>query len=167
MWTMLISAVVGLISSTVPKVVGEVQASRAHEREMELQRQNIQMQVELQRNNLDAEKFRAAAEQYKQDLKEYIASMKAIHETYSKSPFPWIDGFNAVLRPFMALGIMTLFLVVSTVYCASIMDQFVAGTITGEQMMNMIYTSLVGEVFMAVVGFLFGARAAMSRKDKY
>ena len=157
----------GLISSTIPKVVTEVQAGRAHEREMDLQRQNVQMQLTIANNNLDVEKFRAAAEQYKADIADYTATMKAIHETYSKSPFPWIDGFNAMLRPFMALGIMLLFLVVSTVYCASIMDQFIAGNITGEQMMNMVYNSLVGEVFMAVVGFLFGARAGMSRKDKY
>src|SRR5690606_35636428 len=73
----------------------------------------------------------------------------------------WIDGFNAMLRPAASTGVIVLLFWVSVVYVHGATSQYMAGTITVEELHTAIWGSMIGEAIVAVLGFLFGYRGAV------
>lgn len=163
MITALISTVLGILGGVVPDIMKEVRESREHDREVERMRLQsdlqlkllqVQAQVKLEETdaNLVVEQIKASGEQ-----------MKAILESQRPVQIPWIDGFNALIRPATAALMMCLFFAVATLYSYAIIDRAVAiGPAGFEIAAQAIWGSLVGEAIQAVLGFLFGYRTTRS-----
>ncbi len=164
MITALISTVLGLVGGLLPDVMKEVRDSRNATREREFLKLQAQLQLEqvkavgearLQEidGNVAAEEARAT--------REYLA---AILESQNKpTGIVWIDGFNAVLRPVCVSLIMILFMATAAPFVWAIIAQYAAAKIEATQMAQIIWSSLVGESIMAVLGYLFGYRTTARR----
>ncbi|MGA1023451.1 MAG: hypothetical protein ACO3S8_01965 [Aquiluna sp.] len=163
MITALISTVLGIFGGIVPDIMKEVRESREHDREVErmklqsdlqLKLLQVQAQVKLEETdaNLVVEQIKASGEQ-----------MRAILEAQKPVQIPWIDGFNALIRPATAALMMLLFFVISALYSYAIIDRAIAiGPAGFEVAATAIWGSLVGEAIQAVLGFLFGYRSTRS-----
>jgi hypothetical protein len=165
MITAIISALVGLVSGVVPDVIKEVRDSRNHSREREFL--ELQHKFQMERLERDAEdKMRAAdANIVGEELRAFAQTVTSIVEAQSKpTGIKWIDGFNAVLRPFCTSAIIFMFIGVSAAYVYGVMHAFNAGQIADTlTLANLIWGSMIGEACQAVLGFLFGYRAAAKR----
>ncbi len=160
MLTALISAIVGLISGAVPKVMDEVRDSRAHTREMEFIRLQHELQMARDSANSEAKMREAEASLGAEEMRAMREQLVSIIETQGKpTGIAWIDGINALLRPTVAAGIISMFFWVSIVYIQGVMQQYSAGAIDAQTLAQVVWGSMVGEGILATLGFVFGYRS--------
>lgn len=160
MLTAFASAVVGLFGSVLPDIVSEVKDSRDHTRELELINLSSQLQIRAAEAGMNQRIEEANTNLMVEEVRAYKESLKAIIENQFKPVgIPWIDGFNAVLRPATAALIIILFVGVATAYTVGIMSAYAnSPDMSLVDLSNAIWFSMVGESIQAVLGFLFGYR---------
>jgi hypothetical protein len=164
MLTALISTVLGLISGALPKVLDEVKDSRAHQREIEFLKLQNQLQIEREKADAGAKMHEAEQAAIAEEIRATREQLSAIIETQGRpTGNSLIDGFNAVLRPTVASGIMALFFWVAVVYIHGVMAQYGAGKIDVQTLATAVWGSLVGEGILATLGFVFGYRSTLKR----
>jgi hypothetical protein len=164
MLTALISTVLGLVGGILPDVVKEVRDTRNSTREREFLRLTHELQVERDKAGSDAKLREADAAMMAQEMQATREHLSAIIEAQAKpTGIAWIDGFNAVLRPACVALIMVLFMATAAPFVWAVIAQYAAGSITVDVMATTIWTSLVGESIMAVMGYLFGYRSTAKR----
>lgn len=164
MITALISTVLGLVGGAVPDLLREYRDQKAHSREMETLKVQAQMQMDLAKHASDNRMREIEATSAAQESVAWHQHMSNLVEVQARpSGTAWIDGFNAVLRPAMVTGVMSLFFFVAFLYSWAIVNQYVDGKITADVMAASIWGSLVGETIQACIGFLFGLRSAAKK----
>jgi hypothetical protein len=90
--------------------------------------------------------------------------MTAIVEAQARpTGIPFIDGFNAMLRPGCTALIILLFMGTAIPFVWGVLQQMETGVITATQMAQIIWGSLVGESILATLGFLYGYRSAAKK----
>jgi hypothetical protein len=147
MITALVSAITGLVSGIVPDVIKEIRDSRDHARErefLEMQNRHYLERIRVEANSkvhegqveMLAEEVRASRD----------AMVAAITQPPHLSGVPWIDSFNAALRPLTVVFILAVF----------------GGCVLGmsDALEPATASALVAGAIEAVLGFLFGYRAA-------
>jgi hypothetical protein len=160
MLTALISTIVGLVSGALPKVLDEIKDSRAHARETEFLRLQHELQMAREAAGADAKMREAETALVAEEIRATREQLTAIVEAQGRpTGNAVIDGFNAVLRPLVAAGVIGLFFWVSIIYIDGVMSQYGAGKIDVQALASVIWGSMVGEGIMAVFGFLFGYRS--------
>jgi hypothetical protein len=165
MLTALISAVLGLISGAVPKVLDEVSAGRAHKREIEFLKLQNELQLAREAANADSKMREAESNLIAEEVRATREQLSAIIETQGRPVgIPWIDGLNALLRPTVAAGIICLFFWVSIVFVSGVMQQYSTGKIDPQTLANVVWGSMVGEGIMATLGFVFGYRSMVAKR---
>src|SRR5262245_60251885 len=148
MWTALISGILGLVSGAVPKVLDIYKDKQAHLREVEFLK--LQHGFQMEREKLGAEsKMREAesnimAEEIRA-FREHLTQIITLQGT--PTGIPWIDGFNAVLRPANAALLMLLFAWSSYLFIDGVMTQWGAGKVDGVGAAQLLWGSLIGETF--------------------
>ena len=157
MITALISAITGLLSGIVPDVLKEVKDTRQASREMEFLKLNHQLTLERAKAEAGARLDEAQVNMLTQQIaatKEQIVAI--VTEQAKPTGVAWIDGFNALIRPFTALVFVMMFAVGLCGYSFGFVHNDAFGT---------ALTGLYTEAVMAILGFLFGYRSvAMSKK---
>src|SRR5262245_3524788 len=164
MITALVSTILGLVGGILPDVVKEVRDTRNATREREFLRLQAQLQLEAAKANADAKIREIDAGIIATEAQAFREHLTAILESQGKpTGIAWVDGFNAVLRPCCVTLIMVLFMATAAPFVWAVIAQYAVGTITVEVMATTIWTSLVGESIMAVMGYLFGYRSTAKR----
>lgn len=164
MITGLISAILGLISGALPKVLDEVRDTRAHDREIEFLKLQNQLQLARDAANSDSRMREAEQGVIAEEVRATREQLSAIIEAQGRpTGNAFIDGLNAVIRPAIAVGIMALFFWVAVVYITGVMQQYNAGHIGVDMLANAIWGSMVGEGILATFGFVFGYRSTAKR----
>jgi len=156
MITALISTVTGLVSGAAPKLLKEWGASREHLREMQM----LEKQTELQLRIAEKEGETRVAEMDRQiEITAYEAQSGIAVASLKTIGVPWVDAWNALLRPFAVTIILLLFAVMASSYTYAVLSQ--VSTLQDTQLaVTLLWGSLVGESIQAVLGFLFGYRSA-------
>jgi hypothetical protein len=161
----LLSAVFGAFQGMAPALFSEWRDGRAHARELELTNHLHKLQLE------------AAAKAHDSKMSEIevvgeIASEKAwsdrtaamIEAQARPTGIRWVDAFNALLRPTCATVMMVLFTGIAVWYAVAVIGQFSGGQITADQVVAMLWGSLIGEATMATLGYVFGYRGGIRVK---
>lgn len=152
MITALISAVTGLLSGAVPKLLKEWSDTRDHEREIAM----LEKQTELQLKIAEVEGNTRVAEMDREvDIAAYDAQSTIAQSSLRKSGVRWVNAWNALLRPFTVTIIIILFAVMASFYTYAVLT-----TVAPLQAVDLLWGSLIGEAIQAVLGFLFGYRSA-------
>lgn len=156
MLTALFSAITGLISGIVPDLLKEVRESRAASREMEFLKLNHQLTLERAKLEAGAK----LEESHSQQLIAEIAATKeqiiAIVSAQSQATgILWIDGFNALIRPFTALMFVMMFAIGLCGYSFGL---------THNDAFGAAMTGMFSEAILATLGFIFGYRSVSSSK---
>lgn len=164
MLTALISAILGLVSGAVPKVLEEVSATRGHQREMEFLRLQHELQMARESANADSKMRESENAIVAEEIRATREQLSAIIEVQGRpTGNRWIDGFSALLRPAVAAGIICLFFWVSIVFVSGVMQQYNAGKIDPQTLASIVWGSMVGEGIMATLGFIFGYRSMIKK----
>lgn len=165
MFTALVSTILGLIGGVLPDVVKEVRDTRNATREREFLRLQAQLQLEAAKANADAKLREVDASIIATEAQAFREHLTAILESQGKpTGILWVDAFNSVLRPVCVSLVMVLFMATAAPFVWAVIGQYWAGSITVDVMATTIWTSLVGESIMAVLGYLFGYRSSMARR---
>lgn len=161
MITALISTFTGLLSGLLPDILKEIRDSRNQSREMAFLELQHRLQMERERAGAENKMREAEALSMAEEMKAWRETVLATIETAAKpTGIPWIDGFNAILRPATAALMMVLFGWTAIVFMHGVMDAWTAGKIANEmQLASVVWGSLLGEAIQAVLGFLFGYRS--------
>lgn len=162
MITAIVSSLLGMLGGVLPVITKEVTDSRAHAREMEHLRLQAQLQIEVAKQAGDNRLREIEASSAAEQIKALGATLTEIVKAQAQpSGMKWLDGLNAALRPVCAILTMGLFMAVSARYSWLVLMQMQATSSVAEltQLSNVIFTSLVGESFMAVMGFVYGYRS--------
>lgn len=159
----LISAILGLISGMVPKAFDTYNKAQDHKREMdvraaEMKFRELDHKLAMERVKaeaavkIDETYYQAAAEEAKAAGERMV---EMIRQQFSPTGTPWIDNFNAIVRPMCALVILGMFVtsVLSFMFGATTINAEFARSMSG------LFTLSVE----AVLGFVFGYRSAMAR----
>lgn len=162
MLTALISLVSGIITGAVPEILKEIRESREAKREREWLELNHRLQMEREKAGAEDKMRLAEANLAAEEIRAMREHLTAIVEAHAQpTGIKWIDGFNALLRPAASTGVIVLLFWVSVVYVHGVTSQYMAGTITVEELHTAIWGSMIGEAIVAVLGFLFGYRGAV------
>jgi hypothetical protein len=164
MFTALISTILGLVGGILPDVVKEVRDTRNATRERELLTLQARLQLEAVKAQGEAKIREIDAGTLATEAQAFREHMTAIIESQGKpTGIAWVDGFNAVLRPLCVSLIMVLFMATAAPFVYAVIAQYAGGAITVDVMATTIWSSLVGESIMAVMGYLFGYRSTAKR----
>tara|TARA_Y100000310_G_scaffold246375_1_gene251658 strand:- start:18036 stop:18449 length:414 start_codon:yes stop_codon:yes gene_type:complete len=135
-----------MVGGVIPDLVKEFKDSRQHKRDLETRKATANIALETE------------------EVKGYLAQMKSIIKTQGKIiNIPFVDAFNALLRPVTASMIMLLFMATAGMYVYVVLGQVFAGELAMEVAATIIWGSLVGDSIQAVLGFLFGYRSTKGR----
>lgn len=150
-----ISAIFGAVSGLLPDILKEWKAGREQAREIE----HAQKMAEIQR---DAAKANGDARLQEIDgtiARDQVAALKALIEAQARpTGILWVDAWNACIRPAAASAMLVLFFVVAAVYVGVVVGQVFEGAIDAQTMAQLIFGSMVGDLFMAWAAFMWGAR---------
>lgn len=161
MLTALFSLLSGLVTGILPDILKEVRDSRASVREREFIQLQHRLEMERLRANAEMKIRESEAQLAGAEMQAIRESLNAIIETAAKpTGIPWIDGFNAVLRPTVVSIVIVLFAWIAITYTAGVMDQYATGKIDVAQLDKAIWGTMVGEAIVGVLSFLFGYRGA-------
>jgi hypothetical protein len=164
MITALVSTVLGLVGGILPDVVKEVRDTRNAQREREFLKLQAELTAQSLKANADAKIREIDAGTLATEAQAFREYLTAILESQGKpTGIAWVDSFNAVLRPCCVSLIMILFMATAAPFVWAVIAQYAAGAITVDVMATTIWSSLVGESIMAVLGFLFGYRTTLKR----
>lgn len=144
----LLGAIVGLLGALGPRIIGFFEAKQNHKQELELLALNGSHQLKMMEMGFTQKmaEINAMAD-IKSETAAYAAALRP-------SGVTWIDGFNAFVRPFLAL--MFFFL-----YAAVKVAQFMTlnvGDATASQVLLMLWGNEDWATWSAVVTFYFGNR---------
>lgn len=160
MLTALISLLSGLMSGVVPSILKEVVDSRASAREREFLKLQHQLEMERMKVGADMKIRESESAIIAEEMRATREHLTAIIETQGKpTGIPWLDGFNASLRPLMLTGIMLLFFWIAIIYVHGVMGQYYAGRIDVMTLERAVFGSIVGESIIGALSFLFGYRS--------
>lgn len=144
----LFGSIVGLLGSLAPRLLGFFEQKQNHSQELEMLRVQGEFQMQMMQAGHAArlEEINARAD-VASDLAAFSAALRP-------SGVPWVDGFNAFVRPFLTLCFFGL-------YAAVKVAQFVLLQANGDGTAQVIL-SMWGEedwaVWAAIVTFWFGNR---------
>lgn len=162
MITAIVSSVLGMLGGVLPVITKEVTDSRAHAREMEHLRLQAQLQIEVAKQAGDNRLREIEASSVAEQIKALGETLTEIVRAQAQpTGLKWLDGANATLRPLCAFLIMGLFMAVSARFSWLALAYMQSTSTLTEltQVSAVIFTSMVGESFMAVFGFVFGYRS--------
>lgn len=160
MITAAVSAILGILGGAIPELLKEFTTSREFAREMAM----LDKQYELEEKKLKIKQEIAAQNFDMQQIVEQMKSMKAAISAGAKRVgVPWIDGFNALQRPFAVFTAWLLFLLIAGMFTYGVMSLMLADEngIQPQIAANLLWNSMIGEVIQAVVGYLFGYRSSV------
>lgn len=163
MITALVSNLLGFVGGVLPNILEELKASREHTREMERMKFDLESKQALLKAGLDVKLAEIDAESFRDQMRSLGDQMRSIYETQKPIGIPWIDGFNALIRPLACSMIITMFCVTAVMYFLAILTQFGNGLVDLDQAAKLIWNSLLGEAIQGVLGYLFGYRSAVKR----
>lgn len=156
MITALVSTVAGLLSGSLPDLLKEWKAGREASREIEM----LRVQTELQLNVAKVESAGRIAEIDRHvDIAAYHAQAQIATASLKPVGIPWVDAWNAIMRPFAVTLIILLFAVMASFYTYSVL-KVVTNLAEAQMAIQLLWGSLIGEAIQAVLGFLFGYRSA-------
>lgn len=160
MITALVSSLLGMIGGAIPEVIKEVRDTRTHDREKAFLTLQHQFQVEREKIGAESRMREAQASLLAEEVRAMREHLTAIITEQAKpTGILWIDGFNAFLRPATAAVMMLLFTWTACIFASGVMAQYSAGAVNGQEVATLIWSSLIGEAILAVLGFLFGYRS--------
>lgn len=159
----LISSVLGMAGGLLPDIMKEFTASREHKREMTMMEKQAELQLKLLQGQTDAKLAEIDGNVYVEEMKAFGKQMAAIYQAQKPVGIPFVDGFNALIRPTTASLVMVMFVVTATMYIVAVLQQFGNGIIDLQAASTIIWGSLVGDAIQAVLGFLFGYRSTKGR----
>jgi hypothetical protein len=144
----LLGAIVGLVGSLGPRILGFFEARQNHRQELELLRLQGEFQMQMMEKGHAAKlaEINAAG-----DIQSEIAAYGA---AFKPSGVTWIDGFNAFVRPFLALAFFFLYAAVKVAQY-SILD--VPGAEPAQVLLSM-WGNEDWATWAAVITFYFGNR---------
>lgn len=157
----LISSIVGLISGLAPKVMDYFQdrVDKAHELDMtQLQIEMAKVQGQVQVQAIDQQ---AIADTIKGEMAQVMAVIEAQAKPSGNSR---VDAFNAIIRPLTAFNIMCIFSVFAYLYAVELVIMIWHHDISAATAMDVFMGGAMGDVFQAVMGFLFGYRSVPAAK---
>jgi hypothetical protein len=161
----LISMVLGAAQGMAPAFFDEWKAGREHKRETERLDHMHKLQLETARLAHDSKMREIEVQADIADNKAWSDRTTAMIEAQARpTGIVWVDAFNALLRPTCATIIMALFTVIASWYAWSVIGQFGAGAITADQAVKLLWGSLIGEVTIAMLGYVFGYRGGSKLK---
>ena len=144
----LFGSIVGLLGSLAPRLIGFFEQKQNHAQEIEM----LRVQGEFQMRAIEA--GHAAKMQEINAGADVASELAAFSAALRPSGITWVDGFNAVVRPFLTLCFFGL-------YAAVKVAQFVLLQTNGGGTASAIM-SMWGEedwaVWAAIVTFWFGNR---------
>ena len=155
----LVSSALGMLGGLLPDVFREVRESREHARELERMDRQAELQAKLLAARSEARLAEIEGNSFAEEMRAFRAQMKSIYDTQRPTSIPFVDGYNALIRPTTASLIMLLFVGTAGTFIFGVTQKMVAGAITPEQAAAVIWGSLVGDAIQAVIGFLFGYRS--------
>lgn len=144
----LLGVALGLLGSLGPRILGFFEARQNHKQEMEL----LALQSANQLKMMEMGHTQKMAEiNAKADISSETAAFAA---ALRPSGVTWIDGFNAFVRPFLALAFFALYAAVKVAQY-SILN--VDGTMAAQVLLSM-WGNEDWATWSAVVTFYFGNR---------
>lgn len=163
----LVSTLLGIFGGAVPKILDEVRDTRNHTRELELIKMQADVQLQLAQQAGDNRLREMEAASISEQFKAMAGNLTEIIKTEATrtTGIAWIDAANATLRPICAFSVMTLFMLVAAKFSWGVLNHMQNATSVAEmaQMANIVFASMVGESFMAVMGFVFGYRSLVKK----
>ena len=167
MLTAAVSTILGMIGGALPEVIKEVRDTRNATREREFLRLQHTLTLEAAKATADAKLREIDANVFVEEAKAFREHLTAILENQNRpTGVAWIDGFNAVLRPACVALVMVLFMVTAVPFVWAVIGQYGDGKLSAEVMAATIWSSLVGESILAVMGYLFGYRSTAKRPGR-
>ena len=155
MFTAAISALLGLVSGTVPNLVKEWTASREHDREKDMLITQTELQLKIAKQGGQT---RVAEMDREVEISAYGAQSAIATQSMKTSGVKWTDAWNAALRPFAVTLIILMFVTIASFYAYGILSN-VETPADATAAAKLLWASLIGESIQAVLGFLFGYRS--------
>lgn len=150
----------GLLTGALPELIKEWRDRGASTREREFLK--LQHTWELERLKVGADMKMREAESaiVAEEIRATRETLTAIVEgSMRPTGFAWIDGFNALLRPTVSMGVSLLFFWVAVVYINAVLQKYFAGNMDAMQLYAAIFRdTIIAETILSVWGFLFGYR---------
>lgn len=145
----------------MPRVMAWLESASQHKREIEFVRLQHDLQMERMKAEAGAKLREAESNIVAEEVRAMREHLTAIIETQAKpSGFPWIDAFNALLRPSATAVILVLF----CGYAIVMIQLYRSGQIgTAAELSKAITATHVGLAFEGVLGFLWGVRTSSKR----
>lgn len=158
----LISTILGFVGGILPDVMREIRDANASKREIAFLKAQHEMQLERMKSEAGSRLREAEAGLVAEEVRAMREHLTAIIETQGRpTGVPWIDAFNAVLRPMATVLILILFLATAGAFVASVIGQYRAGQIAdAKTLAEVVWGSMIGLAIEGVLGFLFGVRSA-------
>lgn len=167
MLTAAVSTILGMIGGALPDVIKEVRDTRNATREREFLRLQHTLTLEAAKVTADAKLREIDASVFVEEAKAFREHLTAILESQNRpTGIVWIDGFNAILRPACVALIMVLFMMTAVPFVWAVIGQYADGKLSSDVMAATIWSSLVGESILAVMGYLFGYRSTAKRPGR-
>jgi hypothetical protein len=163
----LISSALGMVGGLLPDIFRELRESREHSRELERMDKQAELQVKLLAAQTNTRLAEIEGNVYVEEMRAFKEQMKSIYEAQRPTGLPFVDGFNALIRPTTASLIMLLFVATAGVFIFGVTEKMATGAITPEQAAVVIWGSLVGDAIQAVLGFLFGYRSTRNLASRF
>ena len=152
----LISAGLGMLGGVIPDIMREVRESREHGRELERLDKQGEMQIKLLQHQSETRLAEIEGQAGIEEMRAFRTQMSEIYKSQAPIGVKWVDAWNAALRPFACTIIIILFTAIASTYAYGMYF----GAAHLAEVSLAIWGSLVGEAVQAVLGYLFGYRAA-------
>ncbi|MEP3246268.1 MAG: hypothetical protein ABJN40_05635 [Sneathiella sp.] len=159
MITALVSSLLGAFSGLLPDLFKEVRESREHARELERMDRTAALQLKMLEAETEAKLAAIDGNLVVEEMRAFGKQMEHIYLAQKPVQIPFVDGFNAMIRPTTASLIMLMFVITASVYIFGVIELMSAGELTVMSAAQMIWASMIGEAIQAVLGFLFGYRS--------
>lgn len=159
----LVSSILGGVLGLAPDIFKEVKESREHGRELERMDKQGELQLKMIEKQTDGKLAEVEANVAVEEMRAFGKQMAAIYAAQKPTGIPFVDGFNAMLRPTTAAMVMLLFIVTAGMYVWAVLSQVGIGKIGMADAATVIWGSLVGDAIQSVLGFLFGYRSTKGR----
>ena len=144
----LLGAIVGLLGALGPRIIGFFEARQNHRQEFELMKLQAANQLEMMKLGFTQKMAEINA------MADIQADTAAFAASLRPSGVTWIDGFNAFVRPFLALMFFFLYAAVKVAQFATLN----VGDATASQVLLMLWGNEDWATWSAVVTFYFGNR---------
>jgi hypothetical protein len=144
----LLGSVLGLFGSVLPEIAKFFQDKRDKKHELEMLRLQAENADKLR--DYDAKLFAAQAEA-NFDIAEQ--ERIAVQQKNDRTDIKWVDAFNAVIRPTIALGFLLLYAFIKIMAIVNIgADVFVSNP-------WLVWNDEDSAIWAGVISFYFGSRA--------